>query len=77
MKAFEPSRRAAAAVGPKARSPAAAKRSTSPMVSGSSGPTTVRSIACSLAKRRSLFRSSAETGTHSATRAMPALPGAQ
>src|SRR4029077_8522686 len=66
----------AAAVGPNARSPSCANRSTSPSVSGSSGPTTVRSIACSRAKRVRPFRSSGGTATHVATSALPALPGA-
>jgi hypothetical protein len=48
-----------------------------PSVSGFSGPTTVRSIARSFAKRARPARSSAAIGTHSATSAMPALPGAQ
>ena len=43
-KALLDSRRAAAAVGPKSSRPSAAKRSATPRLSGSSGPTTVRSI---------------------------------
>ena len=50
------SMRAAASVGPKASSPAAAKRSTKPAARAASGPTTVRSIPSSAAKtaRRSI-----------------------
>ena len=45
VKAFEPSSRAAAALGPKALIPAASSRSTIPSTRGNSGPTTTRSIA--------------------------------
>ena len=41
--AFDPSRRAAAAVGPKASCPRSASASTRPPTSGASGPTTVKS----------------------------------
>ena len=50
MKPLEPSSAAAAALGPKALMPAASSRSTSPATSGASGPTTTKSIFCSLAK---------------------------
>ena len=77
MNAFEPSSRAAAASGRRRGGPPRAKRSTRPSVSGSSGPTTVRSIARSLREaRRGRATSSAAIGTHSASRAMPAFPGA-
>ena len=69
--------RAACWLAPKIRSPAASKRSTIPWESGSSGPTTVRSISVSLAKSSSLSISSAPMGTQSASRIMPAFPGAQ
>ncbi len=65
------------AVGPKIRSPDASKRSTIPLTSGASGPTTVRSICSLRAKSRSPARSSALQGMHSASPAIPPLPGAQ
>ena len=46
---FEPSRRAPASVGPKARRPRAVTASTTPHTSGSSGPTTTRSASTSSA----------------------------
>src|SRR5207244_646455 len=48
---FEPSIRAAAAVGPKARIPSSVRASTTPATSGASGPTTTRSTRSSLAAR--------------------------
>ena len=75
--ALEPSRIAALALGPKARRPAASKASTAPAASGSSGATTVKSISCSFAKATSLSNSITPIFTHSATSAIPALPGAQ
>ena len=76
-KALEPSRIAAFARGPKARRPAFSKASTAPAASGSSGATTVKSIFCSFANVTSLSNSITPMFTHSATSAMPALPGAQ
>ncbi len=77
MKPLEPSSAAAAAVGPKALMPAASSRSTSPSTSGCSGPTTTKSMALDVAKFTIPSRSSALMGTHSASRPIPALPGAQ
>ena len=54
-----------------------AKASTAPAASGSSGATTVKSISCSFAKATSLSNSITPIFTHSATSAIPALPGAQ
>ena len=48
-----------------------------PASAGASGPTTVRSTAFWRANLRRLRMSPASTSTHSATCAMPALPGAQ
>jgi exodeoxyribonuclease VII large subunit len=45
-------------------------------MSGASGPTTTRSTARSRAKASNPDTSSAAIGTHSASSAMPALPGA-
>jgi hypothetical protein len=74
---LEPSNRAAAAVGPNARTPAMLNRSTRPAHSGASGPTTTSSMRCRRAKSTSRSRSSAAIGTQSASSAIPALPGAQ
>src|SRR5437764_4898739 len=76
-KVFDPSMRAAAAVGPNAAIPASESASTTPATSGASGPTTTRSASSSLAARTMPSTSSAATsmqGTRS--RAMPAFPGA-
>ena len=59
------------------RNRSAMKRSTMPAASGSSGPTTVRSMRFSLAKRSKSGRSLAGMATFSASCAVPALPGAQ
>ena len=78
MNAFEPSTCAAAALGPKMRSPSAWNRSAIPATSGASGPTTVRSTERSCASASSPSMSSAPTATFSTrgSRAVPALPGA-
>ena len=73
---FDDSMRAAAFVGPKIRSPAALKQSTTPVASDASGPTTVSPTPFSAAKSRSRSTSVSRIATHSACRAMPALPGA-
>src|SRR5690606_25699710 len=77
-KALLPSSRAAAAVGPKMRWPAARKRSTTPATSGASGPTTVSATPSPVASRSSPSMSVAATSTlrHLASVAVPALPGA-
>src|SRR3954469_22017748 len=77
VKALLPSNRAAAWLGPKHFSPAAAQASARPRVSGASGPTTTRSTRWAVANATRAGMSSAPIGTHSAISAMPALPGAQ
>ena len=76
-KALLPSRMAAFFRGPNTRSPASSSTSTSPAARGSSGPTMTRSTSFSLAKEAILSNSSTPMGTHSATSAIPAFPGAQ
>ena len=76
-KTLLPSMRAAALLGPKVRTPAAFIASTMPSASGSSGATTAKSTACSFANATIPSRSVALMGTHSASAAMPPLPGAQ
>src|SRR6266478_2538387 len=77
VKAFEASRVAAAALGPKAGMPSASSASTSPSTSGASGPTTTKSIRSRRQNPTSPLMSVAAIATHSASSAMPALPGAQ
>ena len=76
-KTLLPSISAARWLGPKTARPRLASSSASPRVSGSSGPTTVRSIFISSAKSASRCTSSAAIGTQSASAAIPGLPGAQ
>jgi exodeoxyribonuclease VII large subunit len=76
MKPFEPSSSAAAARGPNAFMPFSSSRSTSPITSGCSGPTTTRSTASRVENSTSASISSAAMATHSASWAIPALPGA-
>ena len=64
-------------LGPNTRMPAFSNASTAPAASGSSGPTTTKSMACSPANATSFSKSMTPISTHSATLAMPALPGAQ
>src|SRR5207244_8818461 len=67
----------AACKGPKARTPASARASTTPATSGASGPTTTRSTCSSTAVRTMPSTSSAPTSKHGTpSRAMPTLPGA-
>src|SRR5947207_5662702 len=69
--------RAAAALGPKARTPTSKQASTRPSTSGASGPTTTRSQRSSPARRTSPATSSAATSKQGTlSRAIPALPGA-
>src|ERR1700752_4556739 len=75
VKPFEPSSRAAAFVGPKARKPAASISSTMPATSGLSGPPTTKSTASPLHNATTAAWSVMSIGTHSASFAMPALPG--
>src|SRR5579859_6235107 len=77
MKILLDSIAAASRVGPKARSPRAAKASTSPAASGASGPTIVRAISRRTASPASASKSSGEHARQVATEAMPGLPGAQ
>ena len=74
--ALEPSSRAAAATGPKQRTPSAASASARPATSGASGPTTTRSMPASRAARASAAGSSAGASSARASRRMPAFPGA-
>ena len=75
--ALEPSRIAAFFLGPNTLKPSASNTSTTPPTSGSSIPITVRSILFSLANATSFSNSIALISTHSASSAIPALPGAQ
>ena len=74
---FDPSTRAAAAVGPNAGIAASASASTRPATSGASGPTTTRSTACSRAAATSAGTSVTGMGNSVASRSMPGFPGAQ
>ena len=76
-KSLLPSRRAPSALGPKTRRPAARSLSATPAHRGASGPTTAKAISLVLANSASLSPSSTPILTHSATSAIPALPGAQ
>ncbi len=68
---------AAAWVGPKTGQPRLWNSSTTPSVSGSSGPTTVRSGLSRPASWTSESRLLRSAATHSASAAIPPLPGAQ
>ena len=75
-KALEPSISAAACAGPKALIPASLKASTTPLVSGTSGPTTTSSTCFSLATLTMDSLSVMEISEiHSAKAAIPGLPG--
>ena len=76
-KVLLPSISAALPDGPKIFSPFSLNLSTIPIVSGTSGPTTVKSIFCSTANASKPSKSSALIFTHSAICAIPAFPGAQ
>ena len=67
----------ALARGPKAGMPASSRASTMPRARGSSGATTTKSMACSLAHRTMPSTSAVFTSTHCAAWAIPPLPGAQ
>ena len=69
------SRRAAAAVGPKSSRPSAAKRSATPRLSGSSGPTTVRSICSRSASSSERVRIGEIDGSGARERARSRVPG--
>ena len=68
---------AAAAVGPKAGIPSFSRASTIPMARGSSGATTTRPTLCWAANPTTRGMSTARMLTHSASAAMPPLPGQQ
>src|SRR5690606_31681349 len=73
---LEPSRRAAAWLGPKQAMPAARTASATPATSGASGPMTTRSTPVWRASSVTASGSSTVTRRSSATSAMPGLPGA-
>ena len=73
---FEPSIRAAPALGPKTGTPACRSSSATPATSGASGPTTTRSASSDPASARRPSPSSACTGWQRPRLAMPGLPGA-
>src|SRR5215217_4943598 len=73
---LDPSSWAACLPGPNALMPAAARSSTIPAASGVSGPTTTRSTALRWQKSITAGWSAMSSATHSASRAIPALPGA-
>ena len=77
VKPLEPSSCAAARLGPKALMPAASRSSTIPAQSGVSGPTTTRSMPLLRQNPITAAWSAISSATHSASRAIPALPGAQ
>src|SRR4029079_12682602 len=76
VKPLDPSSCAACLPGPNALMPAFARSSTMPAASGVSGPTTTRSTALPWQKSITAAWSPISSATHSASRAMPALPGA-
>ena len=73
---FEPSMRAAAALGPKTRNPKRRSASARPRTSGSSGPTTTRSTSSERARPSRPSASSRESDGTSPTAAIPGFPGA-
>ena len=75
-KALELSSCAAALVGPKIANPSARNASTTPLASGASGPTTVRSMALVLANCTSAALSTCVMLAVFGSFAVPALPGA-
>ena len=76
-KALLPSSRAAAADGPKARTPMARRASQMPATSGAAGPPTPKSARSAAARAATPPTSSMLRGISSASRAMPTLPPAQ
>src|ERR1700760_3761148 len=76
VKPLEPSSCAASRPGPNALMPAAARSSTIPAASGVSGPTTTSSTSFCLQNSMTAAWLVTSSATHSASRAMPALPGA-
>src|ERR1700738_2158991 len=73
---LDPSSCAACLLGPNALMPALARSSTIPAASGVSGPTTTKSTALIRQKSITAVWSAISSATHSASRAIPALPGA-
>src|ERR1700749_4276699 len=76
VKFFELSSRPAALVGPNALKPAALRSSTTPAAIAASGPTTTKSTLLRLQNSITAAWSAMSIGTHSASRAIPAFPGA-
>src|SRR5882757_2607744 len=78
LNAFDPSRRAAARLGPKHGRCAAVKRSTIPATSGPSGPTMVSAMSsrCANSSRASMSSAAISTLLVFGSSAVPALPGA-
>src|SRR3954463_12611434 len=76
VKPFELSSWAGILFGPNALMPAAVRSSTIPAARGVSGPTTTSSTAFFLQKAITAAWSATSSATHSASRAIPALPGA-
>src|SRR3954447_7957015 len=76
VKLFELSSCPAALVGPNALKPAALRSSTMPAAIGASGPTTTKSTLLALQNAIAAAWSVMSSATHSASREMPALPGA-
>ena len=75
-KVLLPSSRDAAMSGPQQAIPAAAMASVMPATSGASGPGTTRSTRLASANSTSSAKSITPIGTHSASFAIPGLPGA-
>src|ERR1700750_3073730 len=76
VKPFELSSCEAALLGPNALIPAAPRSSTMPAASGPSGPTTTRSTLLALHHAVTAAWSATSSAIHSASLAIPALPGA-
>ena len=75
--AFDPSSRAAAALGPKQSIPRARTASAAPATRADSGPMTTRSAPTARARSPTASASVTTTGWQGTSAAMPALPGAQ
>ena len=75
-KAFDPSMRAAALLGPNTATPARRSSSAMPATSGASGPTTTRWISCWRQRPRRPSTSSMRIGWQRPSAAIPGFPGA-
>jgi hypothetical protein len=75
--AFEPSMRAASALGPNTEIPLWRSTSATPATRGASGPTTTRSTSSARDRLSSPSASSARIGWQSPSRPIPGFPGAQ